>query len=204
MKSLWLLHELGLTFDVKSYGFGNDLRSPEYLGVHPLGRVPCLEINGVVLFESGAIAEYIGERSDRPDLFFGPEHPDRAAWLQWLHYSETMTAHLANLTQQFLALHDPEMRSPVVIKLERRRLEKAIGVVEQHLGGRDYMVGRGFSIVDIGIGYALYIARLFTPLDAFPKARSYLSRLMDRPAFQAALPASDDPHRFYAEEGYAL
>lgn len=202
MKTLWLLNELGMEFKLVTHGFGRNLQSPEYLSVHPLGRVPSLEMDGVSLFESGAIAEYLGESSGRVDLFRAPGHPDRAAFLQWVHYCETVTVHLANLTQQFVALHDPEMRSPIVIKLEKRRLEKAIGVIEENLVDREYMLGDQFSIADIGIGYALYVARLFTDLDQFPISKAFLELVSARPAFQASLPAANDPKKFYDDSGY--
>ena len=204
METLWLLNELGTEFKLVTHGFGRNLQSPEYLSIHPLGRVPSLEFGGAALYESGAIAEFLGESSGRDDLSRAPDHPDRAEWLQWVHYCETMTVHLANLTQQFVALADKEMRSPVVIKLEKHRLEKAIGVVEENLADRDYMLGAQFSIADIGIGYALYVARLFTDLDQFPKSKALLARLSARPAFQASLPAANEPHKFYDDSGYSM
>ena len=55
MRSLWLLHELGVPFELVQLGFDlKQLRSPEYLAIHPLGRVPCLVDDGrVVALGSG-------------------------------------------------------------------------------------------------------------------------------------------------------
>ena len=55
MRSLWLLHEMGVEFDLKIHDFGPKLRDPAYLAVHPLGRVPALVDGDTVLFETGAI-----------------------------------------------------------------------------------------------------------------------------------------------------
>ncbi|MEL6685284.1 MAG: glutathione S-transferase N-terminal domain-containing protein, partial [Pseudomonadota bacterium] len=57
MRSLWLLHELGVDFDVVEYPFDKTLREEPYRSLNPTGRVPTLEIDDVVLTESGAIAE---------------------------------------------------------------------------------------------------------------------------------------------------
>jgi glutathione S-transferase len=65
MRSLWLLHEMGIEFELKELTFSMEgLRTPEYLAISPLGRVPCLVDNGVSVFESGAIAQYLGEHYD--------------------------------------------------------------------------------------------------------------------------------------------
>jgi len=204
MRTLWLLEELGLKFELKSYGFGSDLRTTEYLSIHPLGRVPSLEIDNIVHYESGAITEYLCESIEDTALFRGPGTKERYQWLQWLHYSETITVHAANLTQQFIALNSPELRSPTVIKLETRRLEKALEIVETALDNQQYLLPSGFSAADISIGYSLHIARLFTDLGQFPNIQIYYTHLCSRPALQKSIPAKNNPHRFYLQDSYRL
>ena len=76
-------------------------RSPEYLAVHPLGRVPCLEHNDIKLYESGAICQYLCEVFDKDDnLGRSLKHEEHNEWLQWLHYAETVAVHGASLVQQ--------------------------------------------------------------------------------------------------------
>jgi len=188
MRSLWLLHELGLAFELVELGFDlKQLRSPEYLAIHPLGRVPCLVDDGRVVFESGAICQYLCETYDDGTLHRPPGHPERAEWLQWLHYAETMAVHGASLVQQsvFIAEHD---RSEAVRNLESRRLGKTIGVIDDHLRNRDYLLASGFSAVDTGVGYSIHLARKFIPIDSYPRVRAYYERLAARPAFRASLP----------------
>src|SRR6202020_3376794 len=63
MRSLWLLNELGIPFELIEMPFDlSVMRSADYLAVHPLGRGPCLGSGDFRLFESGAIAEYLCER----------------------------------------------------------------------------------------------------------------------------------------------
>ena len=100
-RSLWLIHELGLDVEVIRLAFDMaSLRSPEFLSVSPLGRVPCLVDNGLTLFESGAICQYLCETYDTGDLYRAPGDPERTEWLQWLHYAETIAVHGAALVQQ--------------------------------------------------------------------------------------------------------
>ncbi|WP_286240790.1 glutathione S-transferase family protein [Neptuniibacter halophilus] len=205
MRSLWLINELQLDAEIITLSFGEALRSESYLNRHPLGRVPCLEDGEITLFESGAICEYLCETYDKAArLIRLPGDPERAEWLQWLHYAETICVHVASLTQQQIVIFDPALRSATVRKLETRRLEKAIEVLEAILQDREYMLKSGFSAVDTGIGYSLHAGGLFTDLSAFPAVQAYYHRLAERPAFQASLPAPDAENRIYTQANYWL
>ncbi len=188
MRSLWLLNEIGIPFETVVHPFGKALRDPEYLAVHPLGRVPCMIDGEITLFESGAICEYLCEQYDPGMLWRWPGHVDRPAWLQWLHYAETIAVHVANLTQQHIAIYEDKDRSPLVMKLETRRLEKALEVVDRALEGQPYLLRSGFSAVDTGVGYSVYAAQHFVRLEVFPNVAAYLKRISGRAAFRASLP----------------
>ncbi|MEP1942067.1 MAG: glutathione S-transferase, partial [Sulfitobacter sp.] len=157
MRSLWLLHELGVSFDVQTYAFDKTLRAPEYLAKNPAGRVPALDLEGQVVFETGAITELLCEAYS-PDVLGRPAgHAERAQWLIWLHFSETISQHSAALTQQHIALRDDAMRSPIVMKLEAARLGKCYAALEARLQGRSYLLDGGFSAADISVGQAVYM-----------------------------------------------
>ena len=202
MRSLWLLHEMGLKFDLKVMPFGPALRDPEYLAVHPLGRVPCLVDGDVTLFESLAICQYLCETYDDGTLGRAAGHPERVEWLQWLHYAETVLIHGQMLTQQYLVIEDETLRSPLLQKLETRRLEKSLEVLDGALAGRDYMLASGFTAVDTVMGFSVYMGDRFTTVGRYPNVAAYFERLKARPAFQASEPAADDPLRVYRQERY--
>ncbi|MEO0905718.1 MAG: glutathione S-transferase, partial [Pseudomonadota bacterium] len=166
MRSLWLLHELGVEFDVVEYPFDKTLREEPYRSLNPTGRVPTLEIDDVVLTESGAIAEYLCERFPAAGLGRDPSHAERAPWLNWIHFAETISQHTAALTQQHVALYEDHMRSPIIMQLEAKRLAKTLATLEQRLEG-DYLLPT-FSAADIGVGQAVYMSRHFVALDPFP------------------------------------
>ena len=199
MRTAWLLEELGLDYELVLHSFGPELQDPEYLAKSPAGRVPCLEMDGVPLIETGAITEILCEAWPTP-LFRAPGHPERNMWLQWLHFSETMGQHLAVLTQQHIVLY-PEARSIGVMKLERRRLEKTLTTVDAALNGKAYLLETGFSAVDIAVGYAVYVAKRFTTFDEMPNVAKYYDRLTQRPAFVKLLPSSSD-QRIYTRDFY--
>jgi glutathione S-transferase len=201
MRTLWLLHELGAPFEVVVHSFDKSLRQPDYLKLSPAGRVPSVEIDGLTLFETGAIAEYLCERF--PDAGLGrlPGAPERAEWLIWLHFAETISQHTAALTQQHIMLYDDSMRSPVVMKLEAARLKKCYAALEERLAGRDHLLDGGFSAADIGNAQTLYMARHFAGIEEFPAVTRWYQHVTARPGFVASLPGPNDA-RLYLKDFY--
>lgn len=201
MRSLWLLHELDVPFDVIVHPFDKSLRAPEYLAINPTGRVPALQIDGATICESGAIAQVLCERFPEAGLGRAPGDPERAAWLDWIHFAETISQHCAALTQQHIALYDDSMRSPVIMSLEAKRLAKTYQTVDKGLAGRDHLLDTGFSAADIGVAQAIYMGLHFATLDDCPQVAAWYARVTDRPAFQKALPPEGEglyPQAFYA------
>ena len=183
MRVLWLLNELDIPFEVVDHPFDKSLRSADYLAVHPVGRVPSLELDGEVIWESGAIMEVLCERFPEAGMGRLPGDPERTDWLIWLHFAETVSQHTANLTQQHVMLYEDWMRSPTVMKLEAKRLTKCYAAIEARLtppeGARDYLLSRGFSATDIAVGQmGTATFRFDNPDDA---AGSRILGLLDRP-----------------------
>ena len=196
MRVLWLLAELGVPYRVQVRAFDKSLRAPEFLSLSPAGRVPALEIDGERMFESAAIMEYLCERFPEAGLGRLPGDPDRMAWLVWLHFAETISQHVAALTQQHILLYDDATRSPIVMKLEAARLLKCFAAIEARLStpveNRDYLLTSGFSACDIAVGQAVYLARHFAPTEAFPELEAWMQRITDRDGFRAALPKPEE------------
>ena len=204
MRVLWLLEELGVPYQLVLRPFDKSLRAAEYLAVHPAGRVPALEIDGEVIWESGAIIQILCERFPERGLGRAPGEVDRPDWLIWLHFAETISQHTAALTQQHVMLYEDQMRSPVVMKLEAKRLEKCYAAIEARLStpveNRDYLLTSGFSAADVAVGQAVYMGTHYARLDPFPETREWYARIAERPAFRASLPG--DGERLFPREFY--
>ncbi|MCA0848206.1 glutathione S-transferase family protein [Salipiger thiooxidans] len=204
MRVLWLLYELGVDFDVVERPFDKSLRGPEYLSLSPAGRVPALEIEGERMFESLAMMEYLCERFPEAGLGRGPGSPDRMGWLSWLHFAETVSQHTASLTQQHIMLREDHMRSPIIMQLEAKRIEKCYGAIEARLStpieNRDHLLTSGFSACDIAVGQAVYMARHFAAIEGFPELASWYARICEREAFAKSLPGEGG--RLYAQDFY--
>jgi glutathione S-transferase len=186
MRTLWLLNELQLKFKLVTLPFSMEaLRTPEYLSISPLGRVPCIVDENLRLYESGAICQYLCENYGETELYRGVNSDERTLWLQWLHFAETIAVHAAALVQQevFIA---PEKRSDVIKKLESRRLVKALEIVDAQVTKTQYLLPSGFSAVDTAVGYSIHLASKFLDLTEIGEVRLYYQRLKERPAFKLA------------------
>ena len=199
MRTLWLLRELGVEFELAERPFDKTLRDPSYLAVSAAGRVPSLELDGRAIIETGAIAEVLCERFSPDGLGRPAGHPERTDWLIWIHFAETISQHAAALTQQHVVLYEDAMRSPTIMKLEARRLGKCYDAVEARLAGNAHLAGPSFTAADIGVGQAIYMARHFARTDAHPALSDWYARITERPAFRAALPGDA---RLYDREFY--
>ncbi len=207
MRVLWLLNELGVDFELRVHPFDKSLRSDGYLDLSPAGRVPALEMDGAVLFESGAILQVLAARY--PEAGHGrlPGDADWNEWLVWLHFAETLSQHTAALTQQHIMLYDDDMRSPTIMKLEAARVGKCFDAIEARLssgeGSREYLLASGFSVADIAVGQAVYMASHFVRLENWAALSPWYAQITARPGFVAALPKEGDM-RLYRRDFYEV
>lgn len=201
---LWLLEEMGLEAELVPYSiFDGSLRAPEFLGKSPGGRVPALEIDGRVLFESGAIVEYLCETRPEHGLGRPVGHDERPRFLECLHFAETQASILANLNLQHLFLRDPADVSPVLIKIDTARLRASLGALEALIGQQDYLLPSGFSGADTMLGFNLFAAPFFVDLAPFPAVSAYKARLEARPAHERVC-AREGAQSFYDKPFYPV
>lgn len=185
----WLLEELGVPYELVPVAFTPEtLKSPNYLKISPLGKVPSIEDGDMTMFESGAILEYILEKYGNGRLAPAVGTPSRGRFLQWVHFAEaTALPPLADMAQHTLFKPEAE-RIPAVVADARTRVTAVLGVLEQALAGKPYLLGAEFSAADVMMGYAVLLVKWFGLLsDATPNVAGYLARLEPRPALQKAL-----------------
>lgn len=183
----WLLEELGLEYEIEKFTLGDRaMREPEYLKVHPMGRVPALEDKGVSIFESGAIVQYVlalyGDGRLQPET--GTQ--EFANYLQWLHYCEGMIMPPINTIVVETILLPPERRTELNVKRATKLLNQMLTAVNNHLEDREYLAGE-FTAADIMTGHSIIMSgRLGADFSDKPNLQPYADRLMGRPALQKA------------------
>ena len=183
----WLLEELNVEYEIKKFDLGNkEMRSPDYLEIHPMGRVPTLEDGLVKIFESGAIIQYILEKHKNNSFVPSFEDQEFSNYLQWFHYAEGMIMPPMNIIVVETILLPPERRNEVNVKRATKLLNQMLIAVDAHMNNRDYLAGT-FSAADLMTGHAVIMAdRLGADISDKPNLLTYITRLTERPAFQKA------------------
>jgi glutathione S-transferase len=184
-KVLWCCGELNLEFNRIDAGmqFGVN-NTAEYRAINPNGLVPTIDDDGFVLWESHAIVRYLARRHGTGSLW--PEDERTAAdadrWMEW--YSTTLWLNLRPVFWNLVRI-PREKRNMDEVEESRKKVAANLTIVDAHLGGRDYMAGKRFSMADIPMGVAAY--RWFNlPVErpAMPALKRWYERLCDRPAFK--------------------
>lgn len=184
VRILWLLEELGVPYTIEKVAFAP--QPMPFAQATPFGKVPALEDGEVSMFESGAMVEYLLERYGQGRLAPSIGNPaERAAFLQWLHYSESTVLGLIAPVIWFVIYRKDAEQNAHIIADAKARAATALDFLERHIGDKDYLLASGFSAADIMMGFTLGAARNFGMLDErFTRLHAYLARLEARPAFQ--------------------
>jgi glutathione S-transferase len=177
----WGLEEAGLDYRVRLIG----LERPEgYSTDQPFNQVPCLRDNKVQIFESGAILQYIGERSEA----LLPRDPQgRYAAIQWTFAAvssvEPFVQFRALLNVVFADQAWAEPAKPTFGYYAQLRLQQ----LSDRLGGKQWLEGDSFTMGDLMMVTVLRIADRSGQLSDFSNLAAYVKRGEARPAFQQAL-----------------
>ena len=187
VRALWLFNELGLPYELEIYPLGDkSMRTPEYLKVHPLGRVPALEDGDLTIFESGAIVQYVLDKYGDGTMVPATRSPDYPTYLQWLHYAEGMMMPQVNIIVVETIFLPEERRNQTNVDRATKLLTRMLTAVDIHLQDREFLAG-GFSGADIMTGHACIVSgRLGANISDKPNVAAYIDRLEARPALQKA------------------
>lgn len=184
---VWLLEELGLNYEMKVYHRNEAGRAQDDIkAATPLGKSPTLEIDGHVLTESGAITAYLVDRYDTNGAFA----PTRDNWvayadyLRWLHYPEG-SAFAPLLIKLLLLREDP--KPPIISGFAEGEVALHLGLLNDELSSRPYILGDAFQIPDIGITYIASMAERLGEIGPYPALKAYLDKNHARPAWQRAV-----------------
>ena len=187
VRALWLFNELDLPYELEIYPLGDkSMRTPEYLKVHPLGRVPALEDDDLTIFESGAIVQYVLDRYGNGTMVPNSASPDYPTYLQWLHYAEGMIMPQINIIVVETIFLPEERRNQTNVDRATKLLTRMLTAVDMHLQDREFLAGE-FSGADIMTGHACIVSgRLGADISDKPNVAAYIDRLEARPALKKA------------------
>ncbi len=181
----WALEEAGLPYDRRLLEQG-DQNEPEYRALQPFGQVPVIEEDGFVLFESGAIVLYIGERSE---TLLPREPRARARAVQWLIAAlNSIDPFVGQVASIDLFYHNEEwakLRRAGAVEFLQRRLA-ALSVA---LGDKPFLDGERFTAGDLMMTCTLRTLHYTDIVAGYKNLVAYVERCTARPAFKRALEA---------------
>lgn len=181
---LWLLEELGTPYEIRHYARNATTRlaPPELMAVHPLGKSPVIEDDGLTVIESGAIVDYILRRHGGGRLQPAAGTRDYEVYNQWLHYAEG-----SGMLPLMLRLYTGRLgdaAAPLKPRIDSE-LANHLGYVNRSLEGRDYLLGNELTGADIQMSFVGEAARDLRV--QYPAMDAWVRRLQARPAYRRAL-----------------
>ena len=188
MRVVWLCEELDIAYRLEPVEmFSDAMKRPEYLAIHPLGKVPAIEDEGFVLWETSAILEYLDAKYGDGRLFPPRGTAQGALVAQWVAYGENpLTLIMGEIAAHSGPMPEPQ-RIPALVERGRDIAPKLVAVIERALDEGGWIAGETFSAADISVAYGLTIAAYLGYVnDETPRTRAYSERAMARPAFQRA------------------
>ncbi|GAB0115444.1 glutathione S-transferase family protein [Acidisoma sp. C75] len=196
MKVALFLEETGLAYEpVPIDTRKGDQHSAAYDALNPNHKVPVIEDDGQVVFDSNAILLYLGEKTGR----FLSAPADRGAMLSWLMFVATGIGPYSGQCVHFRHAA-PE---PKDYPLQRYVFEakRHWGIVDARLDGKEFLVGDTYTIVDMALwGWARMVPYVLGPdsWDYLPNVKQFLDRVSARPA-AARAEALKERHAFKTE-----
>jgi glutathione S-transferase len=192
---IWLCEELALPYRIRKVDFSAEYRaSPQWRRMNPVGKVPVMVVDGLTMFESGAMVQYLLERHGQGRL--EPRRDDAlyGVFLQWCWFAEATfgraTGELANHKRAFAGALEAH-----VMEEMRGRARTCIAALEQGLEGRLHLLGDDFTAADVMMGYTLqsFGRHVGDPLPA--NVAGWWRRLEAREGYRRALAAEEQLRR---------
>lgn len=192
-RPLWLLEELGLSYQLRMLPFPPRAKAGGYLDENPLGTVPLMIEGATRMTESSAILEYLAARHGPTPLHVRPDEEAFGAYLDFLHFGEATLTPPQALILRYGRFEPEARRLPQVIEDQSKWLMARLKILEPLLGAQEHLCAGRFTAADISVGFALMLAEMLK-LDSWfkPGVAAYWARLKARPGFRRALAAEQE------------
>lgn len=174
----WMLEETGLPYDEVVLDFGTTMKSPGYLAINPMGKVPALRHGDTVVTENAAVCACLAEQVPEKGLAPPAGSPERGAYYRWLFFlagpvEALFTArHAGALAPAFDAGYGSEA--------------DVLRVLEEAVAGKEFLVGDRFTAADLYMAAFLGYYMMIGMLERKPAFVAFASRHAQRPAAVAA------------------
>lgn len=184
-KVVWALNEMKVPYERTDAGgaFGI-VNTPEYLAMNPNARVPTMDEDGFILWESNAIVRYLAAKHDKGGLCPADprQHADADRWMDW----QQTTAATAITPIFWTLVRTPEAeRDMAALETAKTAMVGMMKIMDDALSDRPYLAGDSFTMGDIPIAIGVYRwVALVENRPSLPNLEAWYDRLCQREAFK--------------------
>jgi glutathione S-transferase len=183
-RALWIAKEIGLDYEHVPVEIGEaGARKADYLALNPNGRLPAIDDDGFVLWESLAITLYLAKKHRR--LYPATLEGEAKAW-QWTLWAANEVERGVNIWSLHAIRLPPNERNPAVLADALNVLASPFKVLDAALAERPYLLGDEFTVADLNVA-AVISRAVDMDLATTPRLARWLARSLDRPAAREAL-----------------
>jgi glutathione S-transferase len=175
---LWMLEELGVPYKMEQLSLKKgSQKSPEYLAINPMGKVPAIKHGDTVVTEAGAICCYLADAFPAAGLAPAIGDPARGTYFRWMFFSPSCIEP---------AMGDKAFQRPPIPASTAGYgdFDTVMDTASQAVSQGDYLLGDRFSAADVVLGSTLRYGMMFGVIPKRPEFEAYTGRLAKRPALQ--------------------
>ena len=177
----WMLEEVGQPYRTEILDYATGLKSPAYLAINPMGKVPALTHGRQVVTECAAICAYLADAFPAASLAPPPRDPQRAPYYRWLFFAAGPVE--AATSNKAAGFEVPPERARM---MGYGTFATTMDTLENAVSHADYLAGDRFSAADLYVGSHLNWRMQFGTIEKRPAFERYVAGLVARPAYQRA------------------
>lgn len=178
----WMLEELGEPYETVYLNYQGAMKTPEYLQINPMGKVPAIVHDEQIVTEGAAICAFLADQYPQKKLAPAMDSPQRGTYFRWLFFAAGPLEEA--ITMKSLGMPIPADKSPM---LGFGTLERTVDVLEQAVSDTTWICGEQFTAADVYVGSAIRFYMQFGVLEPRPAFKAYVERLDARPAYQRSV-----------------
>jgi glutathione S-transferase len=178
----WMLEEVGQPYDAVVLDYGTTMKSPAYLALNPMGKVPTLVHGDTVVTEVAAVVSYLAMAFPEAGLL----PADKGHFLRWMFFAAGPVE--AAVTNRALGVEVPAERKGMVGYGD---FDRVMGALMGLLAKAPYLAGDRFSALDVYLGSQIAYGQRFGSMPAVPEFQDYAARILSRPAAVKAAALDD-------------
>jgi glutathione S-transferase len=177
----WMLEELGEPYELHTLSLqAGDNMKPGYLAINPMGKVPALDHDGVIVTESAAICTYLADAFPKAGLNVPVGDKRRGPYLKWLFFGPSCVE--PAVTDRAFPRKEDARRGT----LGYGDYDTVMNVLAKAVSDGPYLLGGQFTAADVVIGSGLRWGMMFKLIPERPEFTAYVGRLNERPALKRA------------------